>query len=79
MLSQKHLTQECYVSMDITASSCVNVGNQILSKMTGSSVHDFTPRRREQCVLMREKDHPGSKNQMGKIDPNFYFKEWSLF
>lgn len=68
------------ISTGITAASCVNVddvvnvGNKISSKMTGSSVQDFTPRRREQCVLMTEKEHPGSKKKMGNIDQNVLFQ-----
>ena len=58
----------------VNVDDAINVGNKVISKMVGLSVKDFTPRRKDQCVLMTEKDHPGSKNKMSNIDPNVLFQ-----
>lgn len=50
------------------------IGNNIIQKMSGSSIEDFTARKKDQCILMTAKSNPGANKKSVNIDPNLLFQ-----
>ncbi len=51
------------------------IGNNIIQKMSGSSIEDFTARKKDQCIFMTAKSNPGANKKSVNIDPSFTFSK----
>ena len=51
------------------------IGNKIIQKISGSSIEDFTARKKDQCILMTAKSNPGAKRKASILTQIYFFKE----
>ena len=68
------------IASGVSAVALVNVddarriGTEIMKKMIGLSVQQFTPRKKDQCVLMSQKINGDASPKISNIDPNLLFQ-----
>ena len=68
------------IASGVSAVALVNVddarriGTEIMKKMIGLSVQQFTPRKKDQCVLMSQKINGDASSKICNIDPNLLFQ-----